>query len=65
MAGALGLRLGGPRVYGEVQIQDAWMGDGSPCASLSDLNRALSLYRRACLLQFMVALLCVVGLVLA
>lgn len=65
MAGALGLRLGGPRVYGEAQIQDAWMGDGSPCASLSDLNRALSLYRRACLLQFMVALLCVVGLVLA
>ena len=28
MAGALGLRLAGPRVYGGVRVEDAWMGDG-------------------------------------
>ncbi len=28
MAGALGLRLAGPRVYGETRVDDAWMGDG-------------------------------------
>lgn len=57
MAGGLGLRLGGPRVYEEEQIDDAWMGSGSPFATLSDLNRSLSLYCRACLLQFFAVLL--------
>ena len=28
MAGALGLRLAGPRVYGDVTVDDGWMGDG-------------------------------------
>ena len=28
MAAALGLRLAGPRVYGGVMVDDAWMGDG-------------------------------------
>ena len=27
-AGALGLRLNGPKVYGDTRIEDAWMGDG-------------------------------------
>jgi len=28
MAGALGLRLAGPRTYGETRVEDSWMGSG-------------------------------------
>ncbi len=51
MAGALGLRLAGPRVYGETRVEDGWMGDGRAEATVADLRRALSLYRLACLIQ--------------
>ena len=50
MAGALGLRLAGPRVYGGVAVEDAWMGDGRAAASADDILRALRLYRTACAL---------------
>jgi adenosylcobinamide-phosphate synthase len=50
MAGALGLRLAGPRVYGAVRVEDGWMGDGRAEATAADVRRALGLYRRACLL---------------
>jgi adenosylcobinamide-phosphate synthase len=50
MAGALGLRLAGPRVYGAVRVDDGWMGDGRAEATTADIRRALALYRRACLL---------------
>jgi adenosylcobinamide-phosphate synthase len=50
MAGALGLRLAGPRIYGAVRVEDGWMGDGRPEANAADIRRALMLYRRACLL---------------
>ena len=50
-AGALGLRLAGPRVYGETPVDDAWMGDGRADAGPADLRRALALYRTACALQ--------------
>ncbi|WP_114945868.1 adenosylcobinamide-phosphate synthase CbiB [Microvirga calopogonii] len=52
MAGALGLRLAGPRVYGDVRIEDRWMGDGRAQANADDIDRALGLYRTACLLLF-------------
>lgn len=51
MAGALGLRLAGPRVYGGVPVEDAWMGDGRAAATVGDLRAALRLYRVACALQ--------------
>ena len=51
MAGALGLRLAGPRVYGGVLVGDAWMGNGRAAADVSDLRAALRLYRTACALQ--------------
>jgi adenosylcobinamide-phosphate synthase len=51
MAGALGLRLAGPRRYGEVLVEDGWMGDGRAEATVEDLRRALALYRLACRLQ--------------
>ncbi len=57
MAGALGLRLAGPRVYGATRVEDAWMGDGRAEAGPDDLPRALALYRTACALQMAAYLL--------
>ena len=47
MAGALGLALAGPRRYGKLVNNDAWMGDGRREVSTDDIRRALWLYRRA------------------
>jgi adenosylcobinamide-phosphate synthase len=47
MAGALGLSLSGPRVYGGVKIDDAMMGDGRRDATATDIRQALILYRYA------------------
>ncbi len=47
MAGAIGLSLAGPRVYGGVRLDDAAMGDGRRDAESADIVRALALYRRA------------------
>jgi adenosylcobinamide-phosphate synthase len=52
MAGALGLRLGGRRTYDGVMVDDAYMGDGRRDANSGDIRRALSLYRRALILQW-------------
>jgi adenosylcobinamide-phosphate synthase len=52
MAGALGLRLGGRRVYDGVIVDDAFMGEGRRDANAADIRRALSLYRRAIVLQW-------------
>lgn len=51
MAGALGLRLAGPRVYGGVTVEDHWMGHGRADATAADIRRALRLYRMACAIQ--------------
>ena len=50
MAGALGLALAGPRVYGEGEVRDPWLGDGTPDATPADIERGLRLYMMACLL---------------
>jgi adenosylcobinamide-phosphate synthase len=47
MAGALGLRLAGPRVYDGVLVDDHWMGDGRAEATPEDIDRALTIYRTA------------------
>jgi adenosylcobinamide-phosphate synthase len=47
MAGALDLSLAGPRVYGGVRVEDAFMGDGRRNADAKDIVRALALYRTA------------------
>lgn len=63
MAGALGLRLAGPRVYGETRIEDHWMGHGRAEANAADIRRALTLYKRSCgLLWALAALLAAVTL---
>ena len=53
MAGALGLALAGPRRYGGRVVEDAWMGQGREAATPDDIFRALALYRRACLLLWL------------
>ena len=52
MAGALGLKLAGPRVYGGLLVDDSYMGDGRRNATAADIRAALNLYRRACAIQF-------------
>lgn len=47
MAGALGLRLAGPRFYGGVRVADAFMGNGRCEATATDIRAALALYGRA------------------
>ena len=51
MAGALGLRLAGPRVYAGHLVADPWLGRGSVEAGPPELRRALGLYLRACAVQ--------------
>lgn len=51
MAGALGLRLAGPRVYAGKLVDDHWMGDGRAEATAADVRAALGLYRLACVIQ--------------
>jgi adenosylcobinamide-phosphate synthase len=47
IAGALGLALAGPRIYGGVHIDDAFMGNGRRAAKTTDIRAALGLYRCA------------------
>jgi adenosylcobinamide-phosphate synthase len=51
MAGALGVRLAGPRVYGETRVDDAFMGDGRAALTAADIRRGLALYRRAAAIE--------------
>lgn len=58
MAGALGLKLAGPRRYGsEGWVEDHWMGDGRAEAGATDIRRGLRLYVIAVALLFGAALL--------
>jgi len=45
MAGALGIRLGGPRAYEGESVSLAWMGDGREALDANDIRRALRIYR--------------------
>jgi adenosylcobinamide-phosphate synthase len=63
MAGALGLALAGPRVYGSIVVEDATMGDGRREANAQDIRAALALYRRAdMILIALVALIAIIAL---
>jgi adenosylcobinamide-phosphate synthase len=64
MAGALGIRLSGPRIYGGVVAEERWVGDGRAELTAADIRRALGLYRAACAVQAAV-LLAIVVLLLA
>ena len=56
MAGALGLRLAGPRWYGGTLVPDAWMGQGRAEAGSSDIRAALSVMTTATLVLAAVSL---------
>lgn len=47
-AGALGLKLAGPRHYHGEVVDDAWMGVGRADATPEDVRRALALLARSC-----------------
>jgi adenosylcobinamide-phosphate synthase len=48
IAGALGLRLAGPRRYAGKTVDDAWMSAGRAAATPPDIRRALNLFVVAC-----------------
>jgi len=62
-AGALGLALAGPRIYGGVEVSDTVMGDGRRAATSADIRAALALYRRADAL--LIALVGILALLIA
>jgi adenosylcobinamide-phosphate synthase len=51
MAGALGVRLMGPRTYGGEEVRGEWMGKGRIALSAADIRTALKIYRAACGVQ--------------
>jgi len=51
MAGALGVRLMGPRTYGGELVHGEWMGKGRIALRAADINTALKIYRAACGVQ--------------
>jgi adenosylcobinamide-phosphate synthase len=53
MAGALALKLAGPRIYGDEIVDDAFMGDGRRAATASDIRAALRIYLAACVVQWL------------
>jgi len=50
MAGALTIRLSGPRAYGDTLSAEPWVNDRAPDPSAQDITRGLALYRRAMVL---------------
>jgi adenosylcobinamide-phosphate synthase len=62
MAGALGIRLSGPRSYDGVAVDERWVGDGTSELTARDIRAALKLYRAACGVQIAVLALIVFAL---
>jgi adenosylcobinamide-phosphate synthase len=54
MAGALRVRLGGPRAYDGTMGDEPWIGDGREQIGARDIRTALTHYRVACAIQFAV-----------
>jgi adenosylcobinamide-phosphate synthase len=55
MAGVLEVRLAGPIAYDGAVADKPWIGSGRADLSAADIRRALEVYRRACLLLWLVA----------
>jgi len=51
MAGALGVRLSGPRIYDGAPANEPWLNAGARDPRADDIGNALKLYRRAILLM--------------
>jgi adenosylcobinamide-phosphate synthase len=50
-AGALGLKLGGPRAYAGQTTESQWIGEGRDDCGPRDIRRALTLYLAACIMH--------------
>jgi adenosylcobinamide-phosphate synthase len=61
MAGALHIRLGGPRSYEGRKLELSWLGSGRTGLDSSDIRRALALYRR--MLNLFLMLMAVAALI--
>ena len=57
MAGALGLKFGGPRQYGGETLALAYMGDGREKMTNEDINRGQELYDRALVISLIALVL--------
>lgn len=55
MAGALGVRLAGPIAYEGITAPKPWIGEEGRDAGPPDIRRALGIYKRACLLLWIIA----------
>ena len=62
MAGALGIRLSGPRTYGAQTSQDPWLNADARDPEGEDMQRGLTLYQRAMLLGALILLGLAIGL---
>ncbi|MDS9468233.1 adenosylcobinamide-phosphate synthase CbiB [Paracoccus sp. MBLB3053] len=58
MAGALGVRLSGPRIYGDRVAHEPWLNGSAPNPTARDFGQGLSLYRRVVMLAGALLLLC-------
>ncbi len=59
MAGALDVRLSGPRVYDGQAVDEPWLGEGREDATPADIGAGLRVYVNACVVMFVL----LVGLV--
>ncbi|MBW0158040.1 adenosylcobinamide-phosphate synthase CbiB [Sedimentimonas flavescens] len=63
MAGALGVRLSGPRIYADRVAEEPWVNGACPDPRAVDLDRGLALYRRTMLgLTALIGALAVLGM---
>lgn len=57
MAGALGLKLNGPKTYGTTRVEDAYMGDGRREVTANDIYQALRLASTAWAIMIVILLI--------
>jgi adenosylcobinamide-phosphate synthase len=62
MAGALGLKFGGPRDYADGTLDLPWMGNGRDSMTRADITTGLALYDKALWIMFGVLALVAIGL---
>ena len=60
MAGALGVRLSGPRIYGDTTSHEPWLNEGAPNPTADHLKRGLILYVKS--LSIMACLLLILSI---
>ncbi|MEM7740342.1 MAG: adenosylcobinamide-phosphate synthase CbiB [Pseudomonadota bacterium] len=63
MAGALGVRLSGPRHYGNAVSKDPWLNEAAPNPTDDTIRRALFIYQRALALCLLFLVLVTLGMV--